>query len=182
MATTERLLTAEELMSLPDNGMQQELVRGRLIEMPPPNFLHCKLVAVLCRILGIFVSQHHLGTVVGGPGFILQRDPDTVRAPDVAFVSTAREALITEPEQYQEFAPDLAVEIFSPGDRRGDLDEKIKHWRTAGARLIWMVFPRWRTVEVHCADGASETISEDGLLQGEDVLPGFSCAVRDLFA
>jgi len=131
------------------------------------------VAVVLAAALHAYVHARGLGRVVAESGFILERRPDTVRGPDVAFVR--RERIPDPPPQgYAEFAPDLAVEILSPGDRRGEVSEKVADWLRAGTRLAWVVDPARRIARVYRADGSETLVPEDGALSGEDVLPGLT--------
>ena len=115
-------------------------------------------------------------------GFILRRDPDLVRAPDQAFVSQARLEANPPPERgYWELAPDLAVEIISPEDRAGEIEEKVRDYLQAGVRLVWLLYPLTRRAHVYAADGSVRVILEERELDGEDVLPGFRAPLAELF-
>jgi Uma2 family endonuclease len=180
-ASPSPLLTAADVerLSLPDK--QVELVRGRLVVREPPGALHGAMAATLTHFLTAFVRERHLGTVFAqDTGFHIAHDPDTVRAPDVAFVSRDRLAQIP-PRGYAPVAPDLAVEILSPGDRPAETLAKLADWLAAGSRLVWLVDPQRAEVQVYRKDGSLSVHELDGTLDGEDVLPGFTCSVRQLF-
>ena len=181
MATQEKLMTAEELLLLPDDDMRYELVRGELIKMPPAGARHEGIAAQVMLRVGPFVATRGLGRVFGSPGFRLERNPDTVRAPDFAFVSTDRLPEGGIPDGYLDFAPDLVVEVISPSDRAGDVQEKIGEWLAAGARLLWAFYPKTRSVWVHRAHAEAVMLGPNDVIDGGDVLPGFSCRVADLF-
>ena len=171
------LMTAEELehLYLPDKST--ELVRGRLIVREPPGTKHGGIQAKLGYFVTGYVLQHRLGTVFGqDTGFKIASNPDTVRAPDLAFVSAARANQIPE-RGYAALAPDLAVEIMSPDDRPGELFAKVGDWLEAGTRLVWVIDPRRGEAHVHHPDGSLTIVAADGTLEGEDVLPGFTCAL-----
>ena len=127
------------------------------------------------------VDSHRLGTVVAAEtGFVLARDPDTVRAPDVAFLRASRPS---GPQRgYYPGAPDLAVEVLSPDDRPGYVREKVAEWLEAGTLAVWVIDPRTRTVTIHSAGKQASVLEESDLLTGGSLLPGFALAVRDLFA
>jgi len=168
------LMTAEELLQTNVPNKCTELVRGVLIVREPPGGRHGAVAAELCRAIGNHVQANQLGTVYTETGFTLARNPDTVRGPDVAFVRKDR----TEnpvPVGFPEFAPDLAVEVLSPGDRPGVTLAKIGDWLDAGARLVWVIDPERRIARVYRRDGSETIIGTDAQLDGEDVLPGFSC-------
>ena len=188
MTTTEtglastRLLTADDLRRLCDEGVRGELVRGVLHETMPTGHRHGKIVANLTFELCSFVKPRGLGTVVASDaGFWLERDPDTVREPDVAFTSAQKIPLDAEIDGYAEAVPDLVVEVVSPSQSRGWARDRAAMWLRHGARLVWVVHPDTATVDVHRRDEAASTRSEGDLLDGLDVLPGFACAVSDVF-
>ena len=173
-------MTAEELLRthLPDKRV--ELVRGVLVVREPAGFRHGAVSAALARLLGDHVAAHRLGLVLAAEtGFQLATAPDTVRAPDVAFVS--RERLPDpEPAGYAALAPDLVVEVLSPGDRPGETLAKVGDWLNAGTRIVWVVDPRRRVVHVYRQDGSESLLDESDALDGEDVVPGFRCPLREI--
>jgi Uma2 family endonuclease len=128
----------------------------------------------------MWVETHQLGEVFGqDTGFKIASNPDTVLAPDLAFVARERVALIA-PRGYAELAPDLVAEILSPDDRPSELSAKIEEWLAAGVRLAWVIDPDRLTASVHRADRSVTTIGADGLLDAEPLLPGFRCSLREL--
>jgi Uma2 family endonuclease len=130
--------------------------------------------------LGEYVEPRKLGTILAAEtGFLLSRDPDTVRAPDVAFVRAEREP--GPIRGYFPGAPDLAVEVLSPEDRPGPVAEKVAEWLAAGALEVWVVDPRERTVTVHEPHRESRVVDESERLRGGEVLPGFELEVREIF-
>jgi Uma2 family endonuclease len=152
-------------------------VRGRLIVHEPPGGRHGYVAANLAFRLSQHTDLTGAGAVfVGDVGFTLRRAPDTVRGPDVAFVSKDRLPQPI-PNSYLELAPDLAVEVLSHTDRPGDLLAKVGDWLDAGARLVWVIDPERRLARVYRADGTESLLDETGRLPGEDVLPGFSCTL-----
>ncbi|HET8712321.1 MAG TPA: Uma2 family endonuclease [Gemmatimonadales bacterium] len=171
------LMSAEQLLDVDIPGKQVELVRGRLVVKEPPGYLHGTIVARLCFELVQYVRAHDLGQVVADPGFTLGRNPDTVRAPDVAFVQRSR-VPDPLPTAFAELAPDLAVEVLSPHDRPGETLSKIGDWLNAGTRLVWVIDPARRQARVYRQDGTEAVLSETDTLLGEDVLPGFSCPIN----
>jgi Uma2 family endonuclease len=182
MATVaQKLITAEEFFRMPDpeDGSRQELVRGRIETMPPPGGRHGVCCSKVNRHLANFVEANHLGTVCSNDtGFISERNPDTVRGPDVSFWSKQR--LPEVPEDYIKVAPDLAVEVVSPGDRFSRIQKKILHHLTHGVELVWVVDPEDRSVTVYRPGKQAVILEENQTLTGEDVLPGFSCPIADL--
>jgi Uma2 family endonuclease len=179
---TQRLITAEEFFRMPDptDGSRQELVRGVIVTMPPPGALHGFCCSRISRLLGIFVDDRRLGAVFSNDtGFITERDPDTVRGPDVSYWS--RERLPVVPRGYIEIAPDLAVEVISPDDRYARIQQKVKYYLEKNVRLLWVVDPDDRSATVHRPGRMMDILNENDTLTGEDVLPGFSCPVAQLF-
>jgi Uma2 family endonuclease len=174
MAAT-ALLTAEQLleMSIPDKHV--ELVRGVLVVREPPGGRHGRIAMNLAVELGMHVRTHQLGVVYAAEtGFTLSRHPDTVRAPDVAFIRHDR-LPSPEPAGYPELGPDLVVEVLSPGDRAGEILTKVGEWLSAGTQLVWVIDPERRIARVYRHDGGEAIVTAAQALDGEDVVPGFSC-------
>jgi Uma2 family endonuclease len=181
-ATTKKLLTAEEFMQLPDppDGSQQELVRGEIITMPPPKGRHGVCCLAIAILIGQYVKQKKLGFVAcNDAGTILERNPDTVRGPDVAFYSVKRVPEI--PEGYFEVAPDLAVEVLSPDTSFSRLQRKVEQYLKSGSTLVWVCDPELRTVTDYRPKQQPETLEDAETISGEKVLPGFSCRVSEFF-
>jgi Uma2 family endonuclease len=129
------------------------------------------------------VQAQRLGAVfTGATGFQLRRDPDTVRAPDAAFVRTERLPPEGLGDGFVQLAPDLAVEVVSPSDRGSELEEKVEEYLSVGVRGIWIVDPATRTVTVDAAGHPVHILREADALEGGDIVPGFRCPVADLFA
>ncbi len=146
--------------------------------MTPAGGQHGRIAIEISARMWSFVRENKLGTVYAAEtGFRLASDPDTVRAPDVAFVATAR---AVETIKYFPGAPDMAVEVVSPNDSYSDVAAKVGDWLTYGTQAVWVVDPQRRTIEVHRAGGV-EHLSEQDTLDGGEVLPGFRLAVRDCF-
>ncbi len=183
MTTTEaKLLTAADLLRLDGEGVRGELIRGVLCKTMPTGQRHGKIAMRLGAALFNFAEDEGLGTVVASDsGVWLERDPDTVREPDIAFTSVERLPLDDEAAGYAEVIPDLVVEIASPGDSRRELHDKAYMWLSHGVRLVWVVHPETRTVDVHRPAANVATLSEGDTLDGLDVLQGFTCAVSDVF-
>jgi len=176
------LMTAEELERLDIPGKVTELIRGRLIVRESPGTRHGMISATLCFLLARFVRREKLGAVFAqGTGFKIESDPDTVRAPDVAFLSAARLGAVGR-RGYAAVAPDLAAEVVSPDDRPGEVLSKVGAWRSAGTKLIWVVDPDREEVRVYRPDGSVTIVAADGALGGEEVLPGFTCTVREILS
>ncbi len=168
-----RLMTADELLQ-PHTPEHADLVRGVLVVREPPGFRHADITARLTTMLSNYVAAHDCGLVVAGDaGFKLASDPDTVRGADIAFIR--RERLPQPiPVGFASFAPDLAIEIVSPGDRPGETLAKVGDWLSAGTRLVWVIDPERRLARVYREDGSESVVGEGGALEGEDVLTGFT--------
>lgn len=181
--TATKLLTAEDLWMMPEvPGKQFELVNGELVEMPTASHYHNLIVFLLGRLIESFASERDLGyTFVDGVSFVLRRDPDDVRGPDVSFLAKARVTSMDMLLRPWEGAPDLAVEIISPSDRAADIHEKIKAYQAAGTRLIWVVWPETRSMTTYDARGTISELQSGDMLDGGAVLPGFSVDVARLF-
>lgn len=181
MATQTQLVTAEELLMMPHNGMRLELVRGELRKMPPAGDEHGELAHELGYYLSKYVREHGLGKVYAAEtGFRIGTNPDTVRAPDVAFIS--RDRLTPRQPGFRALAPDLIAEVNSPNDRPSEVAEKVADWLHAGVRMVLVVDPRKRTVTVYRSLTDTAVLTEADQLGGGDVVPGWRLAVRDLFA
>lgn len=178
MTTASHLVTAEELLAMP-RGEPCELVAGEVVMLTHPVYEHGEIVGTVGSLMRAHAARSKLGKVIGRVGFVLSRDPDTVRAPDVAFVRQDRQP--KERAKYFPGAPDLAVEVVSPSDRLADVDDKTQQWLAAGTPLVWVVWPVTRSVTVHRAGQAPRILHEQDAITGEDVLPGFECRVAEFF-
>lgn len=174
-------MTAEEFWNLPDDGKRRSLVRGEVVEEVRPGALHGVLAVRLSSRLERWSESGPGGAVGVESGFFLERDPDTVRGPDVYYIAPERASGVSIPEAFWNTAPDLAVEIVSPSDKVGDVREKVRDYLAAGTPLVWVVYPRTREVVVHTPDGLARTYGVSDVLEGFEALPGFRCAVADLF-
>ena len=183
MATsTTKLMTAEELLALPDDGYRYELIRGELIKMAPAGHSHGRYGSRINRRLSNYVYDNELGeTYLAETGFILARSPDHVIAPDAAFVRRERADAARDVPGYFPGAPDLAVEVISPTDRLTRVADKVQDWLEHGTRMVIVVNPRNKTVQVHTPDGVTE-LAEADTLDGGDVLPEWTMAVADIFS
>lgn len=173
------LMMADELERLDLPGRSTELVGGRLIVREPPGSYHGHIAAKLLYVLGQHVYPRNLGWLFSqDTGFKLESNPDTVRAPDVAYTSRKRQPEI-EKRGYGTLPPDLVAEILSSDDRPGDVLSKVGDWLAAGVGLVFVIDPVRREVRVYRADGTQTLVTDGGRLDGEDVLPGFSCSLAD---
>jgi len=173
-------MTAHELLRthLPDKHV--ELVRGVLLVKEPPGFVHGEITARLTKVLMNHVDARDLGMVLAAEtGFKLTSDPDTVRAPDIAFIRRER---LPDPRPigYAELAPDLVVEVLSPNDRPGEVLAKVADWLSAGTTLVWIVDPGHRIARVYRQDGSETLVGRGDALGGEGVIPGFSCPLASI--
>jgi Uma2 family endonuclease len=184
MATTRiqpRLMTAEEFAALPEEDGRFELIRGRLVPVGQPNFEHGDVMTWLAGALSRHVREHQLGRVAGGdPFFIFERDPDTVRGPDIAFVRADR--LPADRDRLLELVPDLTVEVRSPSDRRSKVEAKAQWYLSQGVQLVWLVEPTRRTVTVYRPEQPPRILHVGDVLDGEDVIPGFQMPVAEIFS
>ncbi len=182
MTTTETYLTAEDLFNLPADNMRHELVKGELITMPPSSGEHGLRTFNIAALLGPFIKRNNLGVGLGAEtGFLITRNPDTVRAPDCAFVRTERMPAENMRKKFWPLAPDLAVEVLSPSESASEVLEKIDEWLAAGTRLVWVVDPEKKNVRVYAPNRQPQVLHLKDRLSGEDVLPGLSVDVAEIF-
>lgn len=181
--STATLVTAEELLALPTGmGKRYELIMGELRVMSPSGWPHGKVVGKLHNRLGYFIEEHDLGIVFGAEtGFLIARNPDTVRAPDFAFVAKKNIPEVKPVEAFWPGAPDLAVEVLSPGDTTGEVDEKIDTWLTSGCSAVWVIDSRLETVTTYYSRTDIRIKTAGEILEGGAIVPGFSCSVSELF-
>ncbi len=181
-ATGARLLTAGDLLRLSSQGVRGELIMGVLHETVAAGLRHGRIAARLIMRLGEYVEPRGLGTVVGtDSGVLLDREPDTVREPDVAFFSADTLPLDADIPGYADVVPGLVAEIRSPGDTLREVHDKARMWLSYGVRLVWVVRPEERAVDVHRPGEVIATLGEGDALDGHDALPGFACEVAALF-
>ena len=180
MVVKHKLITADELLMMPDDGKRYELIRGVLSEKVAPGYPHGIVVSRTIAALSNYSDANDYGSVTAGdPGHRLERNPDTVRAPDVAWIAPGRvpEGIVG----YPDFAPDLAVEVKSPGNSYAELADKALMWLSYGSREVWMMDPERVNVTRHRPGVPPEILYEDDILGGGDLLPGFTIPVWRLF-
>lgn len=178
----ESLLTVEDLYALPDDGKKYELQAGMLVSEPLPGTRHGHVAAHVAALLDIHVRRHRLGVVLtNDSGFILSRSPDTVRGPDVAFVSRRRFDDLPDTSKAFPGAPDLAVEVLSPSNTSAGIHTKVAEYLAAGTRCVWVIDSAAETVARHRPLVDPRTFAGSDVLDGEDVVPGFRVKVSDLF-
>jgi Uma2 family endonuclease len=183
MSTAARTITtAEELLAASSSLGRCELVRGELRILSPAGGKHGRITGRLHSLMGYYVMTHGLGEVHSAEtGFILERKPDTVRAPDIAFISKARAAQ-ADTKGFIPIAPDLVVETLSPDDRASEVSAKIQWWLEHGVREAWVVDGHNQSVTVHRPDGAIRRYGLDETIEGGEVIPSLNLPLRDLFA
>lgn len=180
--SAQRLLTAEEFAALPLAGLRSELVEGELRAMPPTFEDHGEITMRLSVILGRHVLSQRLGKLYAAEtGFLIARDPDSVRAPDIAFIQQSWLPVARSAPRWVPIIPDLVVEVTSSNDRPAEVDARVAMWLAAGVRLVWVVNPQSRTVEIHRSGAPAMTLTEADTLDGADVVAGFATPVADIF-
>ena len=177
-----RPMTADELFKLPKDEARGELIQGVFYPAMPTGGRHGEIEALLAwRLLNVVQPSGRGRVMTGDPGIVLERGPDTVRAPDVAYFSPERLPPETDITRFLDAVPDLAVEIVSPSNRPSEIREKAEMWTSFGARLVWVVWPETMAVDVYRPEEPVATLTEGDTLTGQDVLPEFSCPVREIF-
>lgn len=175
-------ITAEQLLEMPSNGKRTELVAGEVRMMSPAGWRHGQIASKMNLLIAQHVHAHDLGVVFGAEtGFLIERNPDTVRAPDVAFIAKEHLPEADPAEAFWPGAPDLAVEVLSPHDTTGEVDEKIAAWLAAGSALVWVVDPHLRSITVYRSLQDAELLTAGQQLDGGQLLPGFRCKVNEIF-
>lgn len=185
MTTTGQKITAEDLLRLPGDGFhfRSELLKGELIKRPLAAAEHGLLAMKVGWKLAEHVRSRELGQVyAAGTGFHLDWNPDTVRSPDVAFISQQRIEEIGDVEGYWPGPPDLAVEVASPSDTYTEVEDKVLAWLNAGTRMVVVVNPRTESVTVYRSLSDVTILTNNDTLDGQDIVPGWTLAIEDLFA
>jgi Uma2 family endonuclease len=178
------IITAEQYRTMPppEDGSKIELVRGELETMCRPGFRHGLRQGRVFSVLDNYGRTHRHGRAVVETGIVTDRGPDTVRGPDVSYWSAERLPLDQEPQGYPDVAPDLAVEVLSPSNRPARILDKMREYFERGVRMVWVVDSEDRTVTIYRLPDEGCVLHEPATLQVEDILPGFSCLVAELFA
>lgn len=178
--------TAEELVQISaaarSRGERCELVNGEVAIMSPAGWKHGKVVSRIQSLLATFISEHDLGVSFGAEtGFLISRNPDTVRAPDFAFVAKGRLPDEEPSDAYWPGPPDLAIEVLSPSDVAAEVQAKTQVWLDSGVGLLWNVDYEDKSVSVHMPDAAVQTVAGDQFIESPTLLPGFRAAVSEFF-
>lgn len=182
MAVEAKSVTAEQLWRMPDDGMRHELVRGDLRVMMPPGAEHGRVAMSVGRLLANHVHENGLGMALAAEtGFILGHDPDTVRAPDAAFVSKQRAEDVGRTVRFWPGAPDFAAEVISPGDSFTEVEEKALMWLEAGTKAVLVADPERRTATVYRAPGEARVHTVEETIDLTDAVPDWHVSVRELF-
>ena len=180
--TAKKLLTADDLLRLHSEGVRGELIMGVLHETVSTGLEHGAVVMNIGILMGGFVKPRRLGWLIGSDsGILLEQSPDTVREPDIAFISAERLPLDVRVRGYSQVVPDLVVEVVSPSDCPAPVYDKAQMWLRFGVRLVLVVDPEARSIMALPLEGMTRTFTEDDTLDCGEVLPGFSCPVRDIF-
>ena len=180
--TSTALMTAEELMQLPDDDLRHELINGELITMPLPKLPHGRIATRLGVQLVQFVVENDLGEVyIGDVDFQVTWNPDTVLSPDISFVSKERVEQAGDAEGYGQGPPDLVVEVYSPGYRPGKISKRISRWFSVGTKQVWVVALKQGTVAVYRSESDVTTFSGSDYLEAPDLFPGFRISLERIF-
>ncbi|HEV2065309.1 MAG TPA: Uma2 family endonuclease [Thermomicrobiales bacterium] len=176
-------VTSEDLWEMPEvPGKHLELVNGTVSEVPGAGALHAMIVFALARLLEDFARQHDLGLVLpDGLAYVIRREPDQVRIPDVSFVAWEHVPDEGIPEGFWDGPPTLAVEVISPNDRADDIYDRVQDYLEAGSRQVWVLWPRRQSISVYSTGVDTRELGSDDRITGGDVLPGFDARVGDLF-
>ena len=179
--STKTLLTSEDLWRIVADGSRYELSKGELQPMTPIGIQHGAVVGNLQLLLGTHVKKNRLGLVGPEIGFRLSRDPDTVRAPDIAFIAKRRLPKEGIPKKFADFPPDLAVEVLSPEDKASEIQKKVEEYLAAGVPLVWVVDPANQKVTVYRSLHDIKILSSEQELDGGEIIPGFCTNVTQIF-
>ena len=180
--TQTKLLTAADLLRLYSEGVRGELIRGVLCKTMSAGGEHGEIVFNLGGELRNFIKPRRLGRLAGSDsGVLLERDPDTVREPDIVFISANKIPPGVRVTGYYEVIPDLVVEVKSPSDSRREVHDKARMWISHGVPLVWALYPDSRSIDVHTPDAPRSILTDADTLDGGNILPGFTCKVSDIF-
>src|SRR5262245_35467910 len=182
MSTSTAMMTADELLELPRGQCRYELINGELKTMSPSSHDHGRIAMRIGSSLAEFVWRNNLGEAYAAEtGFLLTTKPDTVLAPDAAFISEARARKGQDKKGFWRGAPDLAVEVLSPSETGPMVRRKVADWLRFGARQVWIVNSKKETVTIHRSSGESKLFTADETIEADDLLPGYRIVVREIF-
>jgi Uma2 family endonuclease len=180
--TQTSVTTAQQLLATPEDGNRYELIEGVRQMMSPTGGQHGIVAARILRKLGNFVDDHRLGaTFAAETGFLLSRDPDTVRAPDAAFVCQRRLDEAGTVTGYWPGAPDLVIEVLSPSDTFSQVESKSLSWLAAGCRMVLVVDPQQKNVTVYESRDHIRVLDNTATVDGKAVVPGWTLSVAEIF-
>ncbi len=182
MVIEARLMTAEQLEVMPDDHLKRELINGEVLVEMPPGFEHGLIAAMVVAHFWQYLATHPIGLAIGEAGFILRRNPDTVRAPDAAVVLHSSRESEDIPRTFFSGAPDLAVEIVSPTDSATTVADKVADWLEANTQIVWVIYPsrpRPKLVAYY-PDGRGRTFGLEDQVDALPVLPDFAVHLKDL--
>ena len=178
----QELLTADDLLRLSRKGVKGELVKGFLHQTVSVGGEHGEIAGALIAEIRAHIRPRRMGRVGGSDaGVRLERNPDTVREPDVFYISSEKLPLEVRVPGYYEVIPDLVAEIASPGDSPRGIADRVAMWHRYGVSMVWAVYPATRTIAAHPLGSGAVVFGADDVLDGGAVIPGFQCSVRDLF-
>lgn len=181
MASIQGQMTVHELAALAGNDGRYDLIRGDLLEMAPAGGEHGEIAAGIIGRLWAHATANDLGRVyTSETGFVFARDPDTVLAPDAAFIR--KERVPERTTGFYEIAPDLVVEVVSPGDSAHYVSTKVMEFLNGGVWVVWIVDPSVNTITVYRRDLSAQILTQSDLLDGGDIIPDFTVAVADIFS
>ena len=182
MTISKTLMTADEFYEFCcRNDGRYELVDGKVVEMAPANEEHGAVALNIGTGFNLYSRLHGTGRATVETGHVLRRGPDTVRGPDVTFILTGKDEWESLTNRFSSGAPDIAVEVFSPSNTHAEMRRKIADYFAAGSQRVWVAYPSTRSVNVHRADGTAITYAGDDVITDEELLPGFSLPLSDVF-
>jgi Uma2 family endonuclease len=174
-------ITAEEFAAIQRDDLRMELIDGKVAALPFSEARHGRIAARIQWIVGGWIVQRHLGEAFAATGFVIARNPDTVRAPDFAFIQANRVTPQAIGASWGQVMPDLVVEVVSSSDRANEIDQKVQMWLGVGVRLVWVAWPQSRIIQVYEPPATVQELDDRAALTGGMVLPGFTVPVAQIF-